>query len=54
MLFHGLEIPLDIDECSEGSHKCDQNCHNSVGSYACSCDDGYHLDRLNRTTCNGT
>ena len=42
----------DIDECSEGSHMCDQICHNSVGSYACSCHSGYRLDR-NGLTCNG-
>lgn len=38
-----LLIP-DIDECSEGSYRCEQHCHNSVGSYACSCDSGFRLD----------
>ena len=43
---------LDIDECSEGIDRCDQNCHNSLGSYACSCDSGYRLDD-HGMTCNG-
>ena len=43
----------DVDECSEGIDRCDQNCHNAVGSYACSCDSGYSLDE-NGVTCNGT
>ena len=42
----------DIDECNEGIDRCEQNCHNSVGSYACSCNSGYHLDG-NGVTCNG-
>ena len=35
---------LDIDECREGSDRCHQNCHNAVGSYACSCYRGYRLN----------
>ena len=42
----------DIDECSEGIYNCEQNCHNSVGSYACSCNSGYRLDG-NGVTCRG-
>ena len=33
----------DIDECNEGNHKCEQVCENSIGSYQCSCFDGYML-----------
>ncbi len=49
--------PADIDECLEpvGSpylHACDQACHNNIGSYTCSCGDGYLLDPDGRT-CNG-
>ena len=35
--------PTDVDECAEGLHKCDQNCHNNIGSHGCSCDPGYRL-----------
>ena len=53
-LLHSTQIytTSDIDECSEESHRCEQNCHNSVGSYACSCDSGYHLNE-DGLTCNG-
>ena len=27
----------DIDECATGTHNCDQQCHNTNGSYECSC-----------------
>ena len=30
-----------MDECEEDIHVCSQNCHNSVGSYVCTCDAGY-------------
>ena len=41
---HCVLISLaDIDECAEGSHSCEQNCHNNVGSYTCSCRAGYRL-----------
>ena len=31
---------LDIDEC-QTSFPCDQNCNNTIGSYICSCEDGF-------------
>ncbi|PFX26094.1 Uromodulin [Stylophora pistillata] len=36
-------INIDIDECSHGSHLCDANanCANTVGSYNCTCKEGY-------------
>ena len=34
----------DIDECAEGTDRCDQNCHNTIGSYICSCNTGYSLN----------
>ena len=36
-------IPIDIDECAEGSDGCVQSCTNTVGSYECSCTTGYRL-----------
>ncbi|XP_078064837.1 complement C1r subcomponent-like [Mustelus asterias] len=37
---------IDIDECSKADEEdsvCDQICHNSLGSYFCSCHHGYQL-----------
>ena len=33
----------DEDECQNGTHNCDVNakCHNSIGSFTCSCLPGY-------------
>ena len=48
---HGHLIS-DINECSEGSHRCEQECHNAIGSYACSCEIGYRLNH-DKLTCTG-
>lgn len=32
----------DINECQE-SHPCNQHCLNTVGSYRCACEPGFHL-----------
>ena len=42
----------DIDECLEGTAKCNQYCHNSDGGYVCSCHQGYTLDS-DKHTCVG-
>ena len=39
----------DINVCEDGSTVCEQNCNNTVGSYTCSCRDGYV--NVNDTTC---
>ncbi|XP_013168797.1 PREDICTED: fibrillin-1-like [Papilio xuthus] len=41
--FHGC---VDIDECAEGIHICDQyqTCHNTFGSHECHCNVGFELD----------
>ena len=44
--------PADIDECTEGTDRCDQNCHNNVGSYSCTCNSGYRLN-INGYGCDG-
>ena len=36
-----FDFVLDIDECLEELHTCEQNCNNVNGSYTCSCDAGY-------------
>ena len=43
---------LDIDECVEGSDGCTHNCTNTVGGYACTCNDGFELESNNHT-CTG-
>ena len=35
----------DVDECLTNNGGCDQLCDNTVGSYVCSCEDGYRLLR---------
>ncbi len=43
---------VDINECNDGSHICNQVCTNTVGSYKCSCNNGYELG-LDKKTCVG-
>ena len=43
---------IDVDECATNQHRCSQGCKNSVGSYLCSCVDGFTLDN-DGYTCNG-
>ena len=43
---------IDIDECALGIDRCDQNCHNNIGSYTCSCNPGWRLD-FDGFRCNG-
>ncbi|XP_068704872.1 matrilin-3-like [Montipora foliosa] len=40
----------DVDECILGSHMCDHICHNTLGSFRCSCQSGYRL-MADLTTC---
>ena len=35
---------IDIIECDTKNGGCEQNCHNTIGSYYCTCDIGYQLD----------
>ena len=42
----------DIDECSTSNGGCDQVCTNTVGSFNCSCADGFSLN-TDRATCDG-
>ena len=47
-----LKFNTDVDECAEGTSGCSQECNNTIGSFECSCRDGYELD-LDRKACNG-
>jgi len=43
---------LDIDECTDGTHKCDINgavCINTLGSHNCTCKNGFVGDGRNCT-----
>ena len=42
----------DIDECATDNGGCDQDCHNTYGSYYCTCGSGWRLDPDGHT-CNG-
>ena len=41
----------DVNECS-GNHGCSHGCQNTVGSYQCTCPNGYSLSS-NQRTCAG-
>ena len=43
---------VDIDECSEDLNGCQTSCENLIGSYRCSCDDGFEL-AANGRDCEG-
>lgn len=45
-------IPADDDECMLGTDDCVQNCHDTPGSYNCSCNPGYSLN-TDGFSCNG-
>ena len=44
----------DFDECANsGINPCDHECHNTPGSFTCSCRDGWYID-AGGTRCFGT
>ena len=52
-VFNNYTTPLlDIDECATANGNCDQDCHNTNGSYYCTCDSGWRLDPDGHA-CNG-
>ena len=51
MILQHFHIP-DIDECSERTDRCEQECVNTDGSYYCACRSGYRLSS-DGYTCEG-
>lgn len=49
---HSQFILSDINECHANTDRCQQECHNTRGSYTCSCRTGYRL-RSDRRSCYG-
>ncbi|KAK3104006.1 hypothetical protein FSP39_023628 [Pinctada imbricata] len=49
-----FRLTTNIDECSEQLSGCEHGCNNSVGSFVCSCAQGFQLDSNNRTCVGGT
>ena len=45
-------MTADVNECVMGTDMCEGNCHNTVGSYTCSCSTGYTLG-VDRQSCTG-
>ena len=44
---------IDIDECLENIAGCSDTCHNTIGSFYCTCFDGYELEFEKGTECLG-
>ena len=40
---------IDIDECTDNVDACNHKCVNTIGSYICTCEDGYKLDDTETT-----
>ena len=62
LLFHFVHFSVkkcslfpfsDVDECTAGTHNCEQLCTNTPGGYNCSCNSGYEL-LANGYQCQGT
>lgn len=47
-----IKLIPDVDECTLRTDTCSQNCHDTPGSYTCSCNSGYILSD-NGYNCNG-
>ena len=50
--YYPSHLSSDYDECRDNGGGCDQICNNTVGSFFCSCENGYSLDD-NMSSCNG-
>ena len=48
-----VSLSPDLDECADGTDRCDQECNNTNGSYTCGCISGYFLYSVDNFTCEG-
>ena len=46
-------IILDINECIEGTHLCEESCENTNGSYTCICNDKNRILANDKMNCLG-
>ena len=53
MILYIYMFGSDNDECSDSNGGCEQICNNTVGSFFCSCVNGYRLDDDDMSSCNG-
>ena len=44
-----LTFLIDINECVNDTSGCEQLCHNTIGSYYCTCEEGYYLGNDNHS-----
>ncbi|KAM7538217.1 hypothetical protein Aperf_G00000076045 [Anoplocephala perfoliata] len=49
--YTGRSCELDIDECKEGNHNCEQECINLPGYFQCRCLDGYRISPIDPSRC---
>ena len=42
---------VDVNECEDGTHDCQQHCSNTLGSYTCTCNPGLTPDQSDVTVC---
>ena len=47
-----ISILPDINECRDKTDNCNHTCTNTIGSFVCGCNSGFHLDD-DLTTCIG-
>jgi len=48
-----INLFSDVDECSRVPQPCAHVCHNTEGSFFCSCQVGYRINQLDYKQCNG-
>ena len=49
---HNSHVDVDNNECEVNNGGCSQNCNNTLGSYRCSCEEGYSLN-FDQFSCSG-
>lgn len=52
-LYINYWLIIDIGECEVSNGYCEHDCTNTIGSYKCSCIEGYILNSTNDRSCHG-